>query len=116
MTKYFVDAGGNYLGGFDGAQPPNGPVEVPAPPAHGRDKWQNGAWVPLAASVIADEAEDACKAALLNGVSLGLDLRKLIKAKFVSDLAFRLGKAPGALTNAELQAERDRIAAIYKNL
>ena len=71
MTKYFVDANGNYLGGFDGYQPPDkvvvdavtdektivpqpfvmpaipaGAVEIPNPPEHGLDKWINGAWVP----------------------------------------------------------------------
>lgn len=44
------------------------------------------------------------------------DSDKMFKAKCISDLAFRLGKAPGALTALELQAERDRIAAIYKAL
>jgi hypothetical protein len=37
---------------------------------------------------------------------------RLFKAKCISDLAFRLGKAPGALTGAELQAERTRIKNI----
>lgn len=37
---------------------------------------------------------------------------RIIKAKCVSDLAFRLGKAPGALTAAEIQAERTRIKNI----
>lgn len=45
-----------------------------------------------------------------------LDSDKLFKAKLISDLAFRLGKAPGTLTVAELTAERDRIAAIFKVL
>ncbi len=44
------------------------------------------------------------------------DAMKLFKAKCISDLAFRLGKAPGALTAAEIAAERDRIVAIYKAL
>jgi malate synthase len=46
MTKFYVDAQGRYLGGFDGATPPNGATEVATPPAHGADLWQNGAWVP----------------------------------------------------------------------
>lgn len=41
---------------------------------------------------------------------------KVFRAKCISDLAFRLGKAPGALTAPELAAERDRIAAIFKAL
>ena len=41
---------------------------------------------------------------------------KLIKAKAISDLAFRLGVAPGALTGTQIAAERNRIAAIYAAL
>lgn len=40
------------------------------------------------------------------------NVEKLFRAKCVSDLAFRLGKAPGALTLAEIQAERTRIKNI----
>jgi hypothetical protein len=47
MTLYFVDASGNYLGGFDGATPPSGSVQVPSAPADGRQKWVNGAWAAL---------------------------------------------------------------------
>ena len=46
MAKYFVDTDGNYLGGFDGVEPPHGAIEVAAPPAYGLDKWVNGEWVP----------------------------------------------------------------------
>ena len=46
MTKYYVDLSGNYLGGFDGSQPPPSAIEIPNPPEHGWDKWINGAWVP----------------------------------------------------------------------
>lgn len=61
------------------------------------------------------EELEAQAVAALNGGG-GFDMRKLFKAKFISDLAFRLGKAPGALTGAEITAERNRIAAIYKAL
>lgn len=53
---------------------------------------------------------------LNGGIGPNIDWRKLTKAKFISDLAHRLGKAPGALTGAELTGERNRIAAIYKAL
>ena len=44
-TQHYVDAQGVYLGAFgDGATPPQGAVEVPAPP-HGLATWANGAWV-----------------------------------------------------------------------
>jgi hypothetical protein len=46
MTKYFVDDQGNYLGGFDGAAPPSGAIEVANPPCHGKDKWDGMNWIP----------------------------------------------------------------------
>jgi len=54
--------------------------------------------------------------AALNGGEGSVNVLKLLKAKFISDLAFRLNKAPGSLTTIELQNERARIASIYKNL
>ena len=46
MSKlHYVDGLGTYLGGFgDGALPPEGAVEVPAPP-HGKAVWSGVAWV-----------------------------------------------------------------------
>jgi hypothetical protein len=44
MTKHYRDLTGNCLGGFDGAEPPIGSIECPAP-NHGLDKWANGVWV-----------------------------------------------------------------------
>jgi hypothetical protein len=49
MTKYFVDENGNYLGGFYGAEPPIGFVEVPTAPQSAFDKWINGGWIPTPA-------------------------------------------------------------------
>ncbi len=48
ITKYFVDSDGKYLGGFDGAKPPAGSIEVPNPPNHGTDNLVNGQWVKAA--------------------------------------------------------------------
>lgn len=48
MTKYYVDPNGNYLGGFDGTQPPEGAVEILTPPEHGSDIYSNGAWTQTA--------------------------------------------------------------------
>ena len=43
-TTHFADAQGVYLGGFgDGAVPPEGAVEVPAPP-HGLATWDGAGW------------------------------------------------------------------------
>lgn len=48
VTKFYVDQDGNYLGGFDGAAPPAGAVEVPDPPEHGQDqRWNGAAWEDL---------------------------------------------------------------------
>ena len=45
MTRFFIDSQGNYLGGFDGALPPVGAIEIESPPVHGLDKFINGEWV-----------------------------------------------------------------------
>lgn len=45
MTRYFVDPIGNYIGGFDGAEPPAGAVEIPEPPPHGWMVLTSGVWV-----------------------------------------------------------------------
>lgn len=44
------------------------------------------------------------------------DADKLFRAKCLSDLAFRLGKAPGQLTATDIENERARLAAIYRAL
>ena len=58
-TTHFSSPDGTYLGGFgDGAKPPKGAIEVPAP-AHGRDTWDGGKWIAFdhaAAQVDADVA------------------------------------------------------------
>ena len=56
-----------------------------------------------------------CRKAL-DGTQANVNLWKLIKAKVISDLAFRLGVAPGALTPAQIATERNRISAIYAAL
>lgn len=43
-TQYFVDGQGNYLGGFDGATPPDGAIEVPEAPTDARQIWAGNAW------------------------------------------------------------------------
>lgn len=50
-TKFFVDVDGNYLGGFDGAEPPAGAIEVPVPPSDAREIWDGLAWLPLPVSL-----------------------------------------------------------------
>lgn len=62
------------------------------------------------------EAYLASDAPKIEAAQRDFEVMKLFKAKCISDLAFRLGKAPGALTAGEISAERDRLAAIYKAL
>lgn len=44
-TKYFVDQSGRYIGGFAGAEPPVGAIEVPTPPRDARDTYNGTEWV-----------------------------------------------------------------------
>ena len=48
ITKYYVDADGNYLGGFQGntGKLPVGAIEVPVAPSHAKDKWNGASWIP----------------------------------------------------------------------
>lgn len=46
MTKFFVDQSGKYIGGFDGAEPPDGAIEVDMPPSHADfDTWDGSRWL-----------------------------------------------------------------------
>ena len=44
MTKFFVYPNGAYIGAFDGAEPPDGAVEVPTAPEDGRQTWDGEKW------------------------------------------------------------------------
>ena len=44
MTKYYVDKNGVFLGGYDGAAPPNGAIEVPTAPDDARQPWTGDGW------------------------------------------------------------------------
>lgn len=43
-TIHFRDADGRYIGGFAGAEPPEGAIECTIPP-HGLAIWVDGEWV-----------------------------------------------------------------------
>lgn len=58
MTRYFVDEVGSYLGGFDGAEPPEGAIEVPTAPFDARLTWNGSGWGTL------EDLRDAKLAAL----------------------------------------------------
>lgn len=57
MTQFYVDAQGRYLGGFDGAEPPAGAIEVAHAPANASDIWTSGAWQAFQKSVADVKAE-----------------------------------------------------------
>lgn len=52
MIKYYVDSKGNYIGGFEGAVPPSGSIEVKSPPDHARQKWDGKKFLPYAPSAL----------------------------------------------------------------
>ena len=66
MAKYFVDAQGNYLGGYDGANPPVGAIEVPDAPADARQKWNNG-WLPYVPDLDAIDQDELNRALMADG-------------------------------------------------
>lgn len=39
MTKFFVKENGSYIGGFDGAEPPSGAIEISDAPDDARQIW-----------------------------------------------------------------------------
>lgn len=45
--KFYVDAEGNYVGAFEGIDPPEGSVEVPSAPADARQVWDGEEWGPV---------------------------------------------------------------------
>lgn len=44
-TKFYRNAQGQFVGGFDGASPPIGSIEVASPPADARMTWDGVDWV-----------------------------------------------------------------------
>jgi hypothetical protein len=54
QTLFYVDANGVYLGGYAGAEPPNGAIEVSSPPEDARQIWDGGSgeWLPVPAPII----------------------------------------------------------------
>ncbi len=43
-VKYYRDSDGNFLGAFEGADPPAGAIETDTLPQNGKQKYVNGAW------------------------------------------------------------------------
>lgn len=68
-TKYYVDVAGVYLGGFAGAEPPAGAIEIQAPPEHGHQIWMFPGWSPVPVDVPQEVTRYQALAALhLNGL------------------------------------------------
>lgn len=70
MTRYYIAAGGVYLGGFENANPPAGSVEVPFPPEDGRMLWDGTKWtIPDSLQAIFDKQAQRDKLAALGYTS-----------------------------------------------
>lgn len=54
MTLFYVDKEGNYIGGFDGAEPPEGAIGVPSAPVNSSQIWDGSAWgaIPAASATV----------------------------------------------------------------
>lgn len=85
---------------FDGAAVVAKPVQPPPP-------------IPTQAEL---EAHCIAGASAPPGPRFGFDVHRAFIAHVISCEAYRLSKAPGALTGAELSAIRQRVANIYKAL
>jgi hypothetical protein len=104
MTTFYRDAAGNYLGGFDGASPPIGAIEVPFPPSDGRMKWDlvNGGWSFTAGAID-----------IINTATANADLNsKALRA--ITAIDFNFIKNP--LLYATLAEYRTAIRDLYKTL
>jgi hypothetical protein len=46
-TKFYIDSGNNYLGGFDGntGKVPANAIEIPSAPLHAEAKWDGSKWI-----------------------------------------------------------------------
>jgi hypothetical protein len=98
MTKYFIDLAGNYIGAFDGAEPPIGAVEVPVAPDDARQPWLGDRWgeVQKTAEQLQAEVNDEARAYLLS-------------TDWYVIRSQETGEAIPAEILAERQAARDRV-------
>lgn len=75
-TKFFVDALGNYIGGFAGADPPVGAIEVSEPPLDARQIWDGTIWGPIPRTRL-DDLHDKLAA---NTISAG-EIREMLRLR-----------------------------------
>lgn len=45
MQKFYVDKDGKYIGSYDGANPPEGAIEVETAPKDSKDVWSGREWL-----------------------------------------------------------------------
>lgn len=120
MTQFYVDAQGVYFGGFDGAAPPVGAIEVPNPPAHGDDIWLNGAWdaaPPVVPQIVT--RRQALQALILRGVDDDVDAalstisdpiqRKLARVEFDASTVFERHRPLVVSIGAALSLDLDEL-------
>lgn len=81
MTKFYVDDQGRYIGGFDGAEPTEGAIEIQAPPRNASEVWYGGQWQ---AVVVAPDRVPMLNAHLV-----------LIDAGWMDDIVAYLDAIPG---------------------
>ena len=102
MTRYYRDAAGNYLGGFDGAAPPLGAIEVSVPPANARMKWDGARW-----SFTAQDLDQL----KTNEANASLNIKAF---RALTEVTFNLIKNPSLYTT--LAEYRIAVRDQYKNL
>lgn len=73
MSKYYVDTAGNYIGAFEGANPPDDSIEVSSPPDHAKQKWNGEKYLPYVnIQGQIDGLEDSITARNLRGAIAGI--------------------------------------------
>jgi len=65
-TIYYVDAEGRYLGGYSGAEPPEGAISVPHAPDDARQVWDGAQWGVVPAEIPQSVTMRQCRIALLD--------------------------------------------------
>ena len=85
--EYYVDAEGNYLGGYMGAAAlatlPPGAVRVPLPPPNVADTWVNGAWVINQAAL----GQESYNTAIVSGLTIDSTVTPSLDGIYACDSA-----------------------------
>lgn len=87
ITQYYVDPDGRYLGAFVDAAPPEGAIEVPAPPSNGLDIWDGEQFSPAPPAVpqiitCGQGREALYNAGLFGGVQEAIDAIEDVDTKW----------------------------------